>query len=229
MSNKTFHALAIALAGSLCAVTLALAETKLPALRHVAGPPAAEDLLTIPGTRWVLVSAVSVGAETAPGIYAVSNDPPHLEKLAISSRNTKIGTSACASPLDLAGFSPLGISWRQGGKGDRQLLVINRGSRKAVEIFSVTNVEAVPVLHWHGCVPLPAEVNANSVASLPDGGILVTQNSDPRDKDSWAKSNAAKSRVDFIDGTPLPAGKQCRVPTSPDPTVSRHRRTVVLR
>src|SRR6188474_2131710 len=71
MSNRTFHALAIALAGSLCAVTLAVAEPKLPSLRHVAGPPAAEDLLTIPGTRWVLVSAVSVGAETAPGIYAV--------------------------------------------------------------------------------------------------------------------------------------------------------------
>ena len=136
----------------------------------------------------MLVSAVSVGAETAPGIYAVSNDPPHLEKLSIALAEPKIGASGCASPLELAGFSPLGISWRQGGKGDRQLLVINRGSRKAVEIFSVTNVETVPALHWQDCVPLPAEVNPNSVASLPDGGILVTQNSDPRDKDSWAKT-----------------------------------------
>jgi len=77
-----------AITGLACAVsswlaTAATAEPTLTRMQHVAGPPAAEDLLELPGTRWILVSAISVGPEAVPGIYVVANDPPHLQRLAI--------------------------------------------------------------------------------------------------------------------------------------------------
>jgi hypothetical protein len=170
-------------------VTSAFAEPPSPMpLRRVAGPPAAEDLLVLPGTPWVLVSAISVGAEAVPGIYAVGTNQPHLEKLSIDLAGATEGSKlGCPAPLDVPGFSPLGIAWRTSSTGPLDLLVLNRGSRKAVEIFDVTSGPGVPKLRWRDCLPLPVEVVANSVAAIPEGTVLVTQNSDSRIKDAFAR------------------------------------------
>jgi hypothetical protein len=179
--------LACAMALWLATATSVSAEPALARMQQVAGPPAAEDLLELPGTRWVLVSAISVGPEAAPGIYIVDNDPPHLQKLVIEQAGSPDGNGRCPARLEVEGFSPLGMAWRESGDGARELMVINRGSRKAVEFFSVATATAVPVLRWRDCLPLPPDVTANSLASLADGGIVLTQNSDARDKDSWAR------------------------------------------
>jgi sugar lactone lactonase YvrE len=154
--------------------------------KYVAGPPAAEDMLLLPGTSWVIVSAVSIGPEAVPGLYAVSNTPPHLERLGFRTEPPREG-GVCPAPLDDSGFSPLGIAWRD-GQEQRELLVANRGERKAVEIFSVIDTSGgVPELTWQDCIPLPPHIVANSLAPHPDGSVLVTQSSDPRDEQAWAK------------------------------------------
>src|SRR5690606_35931196 len=153
---------------------------------QVAGPPSTEDLLAIPDSSWVLASAVSIGPEQVPGLYVLSNDPPHLEMLHIEVPDQG-GTATCSAPLDQAGFSPLGVALRSSSDDDLELLVINRGSRKAIEVFTMAVEGRVPVLSWRDCIPLPDYLNANSIAPHPDGGFLVTQSFDPRDGDNWAR------------------------------------------
>ncbi|MFV0277460.1 MAG: hypothetical protein ACK5HY_09790 [Parahaliea sp.] len=153
--------------------------------RYVAAPPATEDMLALRGTRWVIGSAVSIGDEAVPGLYAISNSPPHLAQLAPNPRPLP-AHSRCPAPLEAAAFSPLGMDLRM-LENSRELVVINRGGRHAVERFDLAIVDGVPALAWRDCVPLPEHISANAVAVLATGELYVTQQFDPRDARSWEK------------------------------------------
>jgi hypothetical protein len=57
--------------------------------------------------------------------------------------------------------------------------MINHGEREAIEAFNISVTGAKPGIRWVGCVILPKEIMANSVAILPDGGFLTTKYFDP--------------------------------------------------
>jgi hypothetical protein len=59
------------------------------------------------------------------------------------------------------------------------ILLINHGEREAIEVFTIDAKGAKPAISWAGCVILPKEVMANSVAILPGGGFLTTKYFDP--------------------------------------------------
>jgi sugar lactone lactonase YvrE len=57
------------------------------------------------------------------------------------------------------------------------LYVVNHGTRESIEILEVDATQE-PRVHWKGCLLMPGSgpetAVANSVAPLPDGGIVVT-------------------------------------------------------
>jgi hypothetical protein len=53
------------------------------------------------------------------------------------------------------------------------LYVVGHGDREAIEVFEV-DTSGRPELTWVGCVLMPDELAANSVASFADGSIVAT-------------------------------------------------------
>ncbi|HMA11239.1 MAG TPA: hypothetical protein VKO83_05090, partial [Steroidobacteraceae bacterium] len=80
----------------------------------------------------------------------------------------------CAAEPDPQKFSAHGIALRDAGSGRQELLVVNHGGREAIEYFAIAQAGGKPTVQWIGCVPLPADVYANSVAAMPDGGFVTS-------------------------------------------------------
>jgi hypothetical protein len=171
----------------LAAVTLAAstpaAEPSAPCTAHgdmnyVCGPSAAEDLVRVEGTPWLLASGFAQG--TQPGHVQLIDTRRKAWEIA-----WPLGTAprvahdakqfaACATPPDVAKFSAHGLALRSTGAGKARLLVVNHG-REAVEFFDVDARGGKPVLTWIGCVTMPEDVYVNSVVQLPQGGFLATK------------------------------------------------------
>jgi hypothetical protein len=68
------------------------------------------------------------------------------------------------------------MAWHYGPAPDGRstLYVVGHGGREAIEIFDVDANGEAPVLTWRGCVLTPDGMEANSVAALADGSLLVT-------------------------------------------------------
>ena len=61
------------------------------------------------------------------------------------------------------------------------LYVVNHGGRESIEIFTLDPKGAEPAVTWNGCAVMPSHTWPNSVAPLPDGGMVVTDMFDPKD------------------------------------------------
>lgn len=53
--------------------------------------------------------------------------------------------------------------------------MVGHGDREAIEVFEVDARGSLPSVAWTGCVVLPDDVLANSVAILPDWGFVTTK------------------------------------------------------
>jgi DNA-binding beta-propeller fold protein YncE len=78
-------------------------------------------------------------------------------------------------------FGPHGLDLTQGGGQHRTLYAVNHGGRESVEVFAVDLSGAKPGFTWTGCVLAPKGFWPDGVASLSDGGIIVTSLWDPTD------------------------------------------------
>ena len=141
---------------------------------YICGPISAEDLVLVPGTKWVIASGFGEGAS----LYLIdarqktwSNFYPADEPRARQNMRTY---GACPGSPDPNGFVAHGLNIRAGGDGHLTLYVVGHGEREAIEVFDVNTDGDVPVLTWTGCVLTPDSMAANSVASLADGSLLVT-------------------------------------------------------
>ena len=170
------------------AVSIALAtstiaqETKLrfPEVSTLACAPGAgvicglrnpEDLDRILGGRWIIASGLAPGA-----LYRIDARSRRTTDLLASMRTAwdRRLYPDCAAPLDRAGLLSHGIAVDRSGT---RLLVVNHGTREAIEVFSLRARDAQPT--WVGCVPLPDGLAANSVAALPADGFAVTNFAPP--------------------------------------------------
>ena len=155
----------------------ATACTGYGAMRFVCGPSAAEDMVRIEGTPWIIASGLAEG--TTPGrLHRIDSVSKSWETAwpTPDARSAHDGKRFpdCATPPDASKFSAHGIAIRHAGKGVDELLVVNHG-REAIEYFRLGSHSATPQPVWIGCVPMPADVSLNSVAPLPDGGFVTTQ------------------------------------------------------
>ena len=155
----------------------AAACTAYGAMQFVCGPAAAEDMVRIDGTPWIIASGLAEGS--TPGRLHRIDSAARSWEVAYPTADARAARDAkrfpdCAAPPDPVKFSAHGIAMRRVGKGVDELLVVNHG-REAIEFFRIGSSSAKPQPVWIGCVPMPADVSLNSVAPLPDGGFVTTQ------------------------------------------------------
>jgi hypothetical protein len=143
-------------------------------LDYVCGFHRPEDLLTIPGTSWLIASGFNVGA----GLRFVNATDrrilPAYRRLPTELEPDRRTYPLCATPVDPKLFNARGLSMRANGPRGR-LLVVNHGGRESVEVFDLSlDDSGAPRLRWRGCIALPAGQVGNAVASFADGTVLVT-------------------------------------------------------
>lgn len=138
----------------------------------VCGLTNAEDLVPVPGTRWIIASRMMPGGSLAL-IDAPSRQWKEAEFAAPGPVDTQVFPNCAAAP-DPAAFVSHGLSLRAAEAGHFTLHVVGHGGREAIEVFDVDVSGETPVLRWTGCVPTPDRLEANSVVALKDGSLLAT-------------------------------------------------------
>ena len=142
-----------------------------------------EDFELLPDGKTLLISQMGNFIEKKPGDLALFNIDTAQKTVLFPNPNTtrsdeSWGDAQCAG-MPGAEFAPHGISLKQRRDGRWQLAVINHGQRESVEMFEVIDNEGHYALAWHGCAALPANIGANDLALLPDGGFVASKMFDP--------------------------------------------------
>jgi hypothetical protein len=140
----------------------------------VCGPLNAEDLVLVPGTKWIISSGMGPGAS----LYLIDSQQKSWKDLypagaprALQDMKTY---GACPGSPDPNNLITHGLNLRPGKSGHSRLYVVGHGGREAIEIFDVDASGAHPELTWIGCVMMPEGMAANSVASFSDGSLVAT-------------------------------------------------------
>ena len=145
-------------------------------LQLICGPEAVEDLVRVARGTWLIGSGMAEGGKGGH-LRLIDTRARKWENLypvgGPAAAHDAKRFPACPTEPDPAKFSAHGIALRDAGGGRQELLVVNHG-REAIEYFAVTQAGAKPAVQWVGCVPLPADVYANSVAPMPDGGFVTS-------------------------------------------------------
>ena len=144
-------------------------------LTFICGLQNPEDVVLVPGTRWLLTSGMAPGA----GLNAVDTQAKSVRKLyspdVASARADKARFASCPGPLDPKQAVLHGLALRPAGAGRYTVYATNHGGRESVEVFEMSVGGAgVPSVTWIGCVLLPPKLGANSVAAFSDGTLVAT-------------------------------------------------------
>ena len=148
-------------------------------LNFVCGAENPEDLVPIPGTRWLIASGMKSGA----GLKLVDTDARTARMFytggPAQQRPDKKLFPNCPTPPDASTFNAHGIYLRRAQAAGLYLLyVVSHGLLESIQVFTVDVRSAEPSLTWTGCVPMPEEnknrLAANSVAAFSDGTIIAT-------------------------------------------------------
>jgi hypothetical protein len=140
-------------------------------LSFICGVRSPEDLVPLPGSRYIIASGMVEGS----GLHLV-------DTAAKTARSWTAKPPSAASPIyhDCAAppapdkFVAHGLNIRQQDQGRETLYVVNHRGRETIEVFDIDSHNAEPDLTWVGCIAMPAGLSANSVASAPDGAIFAT-------------------------------------------------------
>ncbi len=142
-----------------------------------------EDFAPVPGTHWIIGS--DLAAEGKQGtLYLFDARNGHasaVEPSEIAIRPDKKRYPDCPGPPDMKIFGPHGLDLTRGTGPHRTLYAVNHGGRESVEVFAVDLTKARPHFTWTGCVVAPHGFWPDAVASLSNGGMIVTSLWDPTD------------------------------------------------
>jgi hypothetical protein len=138
-------------------------------LQFVCGPKNPEDLVLVPGTKWIISSSYVAGN----GLYLIDSrdgtwSVPPLQV------DHDAAFPDCTTPPKPADLITHGLNLRPVAHDRSMLYVVGHGGREAIEVFDVAANHEKPVVTWKGCVPMPDGFVANSVASLADGSLVAT-------------------------------------------------------
>jgi hypothetical protein len=157
-------------------------------LQFLCGPRNVEDLVRLGSSNWLIGSgmdgAMSGGASAEGHLYLIDHEKKSWQVLFPGStpsfRQDRALFGGCPGPVNPRNFSAHGLALREQGKGRFRLYVVGHGEREAIEVFDVDASGTKPVVAWTGCVVLPEDVLANSVAILPDWAFVTTKFLDRR-------------------------------------------------
>ncbi|MHC1949934.1 hypothetical protein IF803_37140 [Bradyrhizobium sp. UFLA06-06] len=187
---------------------------------HICDVVSAEDLVRLPGSDYVLASSYHVtGGPPSKGLYLIhATERKPIE--ATWTAGTVSGSFDCPGPLERGKLSSHGVAIRDTGAGSPTAYVINH-VREGVEVFNIDSSQSPPILKWIGCILAPDNMDLNSVAPLPDGGIVASVLSERGDPDVNKKIFAGQP-TGFIlewlpkkaDGTGYPALRRQQITES---------------
>jgi len=158
----------------------AQAPTCTPAagLTFICGLQNPEDVVHVPGTRWLVTSGMAPGA----GLTLVDTQARTVRKLfapnTATARADRTRFANCPGPLDPKQAVLHGLALRPAAGGRYTVYATNHGGRESVEVFELTagsgGAAGIPSATWIGCVLLPPKLAANSVAAFSDGTLVAT-------------------------------------------------------
>src|SRR5262245_38758770 len=143
-------------------------------LSFICGVQNPEDLVLVPNTRWMLASGMSPGS----GLHLVDTRAKKVSSLyAVGTTNVRADKTKyanCPGPLDPKLAVLHGLSLRAASNARHTVYATNHGGRESVEVFELDAALPMPTATWVGCVLLPKDMAANSVAAFSDGSLLAT-------------------------------------------------------
>lgn len=140
-------------------------------LNFICGLQAPEDLVLIPGTKWLIAS----GMEPGSGLQLVDTLEKSAQPMAMAApRPDGERFAGCPGPLDVSQAVLHGLSLRMVDDGRHTLFATNHGGRESIEVFDVDAGGVAPSATWVGCVLMPDQMAANSVAAFKDGTLVAT-------------------------------------------------------
>lgn len=193
------------------------------AVQFICGKQRPEDLVVVPGNRWVVGSEFGGGSGGSGGggsLYLV-----HVPDRVVSAlypspraghRHAVDRYPGCPGPPDAAArFAPHGLALSRSRGRTYTLHVVHHGSRESVEVFELDTAGKVPSIAWVGCAVAPdATFNLNSVVGLPDGGFIVTNFSRRDANGQGATAGARKGEITGEAWEWHPGGAWQKVPGS---------------
>ena len=156
---------------------------------------APEDLVVVPGGRWVVAGAFSgagginlirVSDRTSVRAYPAAGVAETLDA------KTYKSCPGVPDAATKAKFQTHGLSLREGRNGVHTLYVVLHGGRESVEVFTLDARPQTPTLTWIGCAVAPEPIGLNSVRWLDDGGFIAT-NFNPRGANFAAMQKGEKN------------------------------------
>lgn len=168
LSSRPLHAQAPA--ASACAPAAGLT--------FICGLQNPEDLVLVPGSRWLVTSGMAPGA----GLTLVDTQAKTVRKLygadTANARADRTRFPNCPGALDPKQAVLHGLALRAAAEGRYTVYATNHGGRESIEVFELIvgsgNAAGIPSATWIGCVPLPPKLAANSVAAFSDGTLVAT-------------------------------------------------------
>src|SRR5215467_11622468 len=119
-------------------------------LNFICGLQAAEDLVIVPGTRWLIASGMVAGS----GLHLIDTQAKTARSLFSSEVSTaradKTKFAACPGPPDPKQVVLHGLSLRPAQSGRYTLYATNHGGRESIEVFEVDAGSATPSAAWTG-------------------------------------------------------------------------------
>jgi hypothetical protein len=139
-----------------------------------------EDLVSLPGSPWIVVSAMR-SQKRRGGLLAAHRDrngPATEIRWSERAEKGRLG-------YDL--FDPHGISARRLDEDIYELLVIDHGDGEAVDRLLVDTSDDRPVIVEGERIIQPPHTSGNALAHMPDGGFVLTSMFDPNDAGKLSK------------------------------------------
>lgn len=156
-------------------------------LSFFCGMPNAEDLVLLPGGRWVVngqYQTSPAAGERGPlrlidtktrrwrPVRPMVLTPAHARFRAKDPIFARLGR--CPSPPNFNAIAAHGIGLQRPRSGPAMIYVINHDTTERIEVFEVHRSHGWPKLIWIGCVEAPSSLHFNGVAVAPNGTIFAT-------------------------------------------------------
>ena len=151
-------------------------------VQFVCGVIGPEDLVVVPGSKWVIASGDAAGGAIALVSVRDKTTTVLFPTKAPRQRLDAKTYDSCPGPIDPEEkdkFRAHGLYLRQGRNSLHTLYVVHHGNRESIEIFEFDGRPRTPTLTWIGCAVAPEPIGLNSVVALPEGGFAAT-NFQPR-------------------------------------------------
>lgn len=144
-------------------------------LNFVCGIDRPEDIVAIPNTRSLLTGGTT---SEGGGLHLVDTQAKTYRNLyaagAASVRADRTKYARCPGPLDPKTARMAGLSLRPAPGGRYTVYASNHSDRSSIEVFELDVTGVTPTATWVGCLVMPENLSANSVAAFKDGTVVVT-------------------------------------------------------